>query len=121
MGYPRFGNKFGNKKTSHKGFSFASKAEAGLYDQLKLREMAGEIREIKVQDTVYMTRARIAYIVDFSFINCATGVKEYAEYKGFETAVWAIKKRLWKYYGAGILTIYYARSKQEVIITEACL
>lgn len=108
-------NKYGNTKVSHAGQSFASKGEAGLYDFLKLLEMAGEIRGLKSQVYVYLTKARIAYIADFSYERVATGQVEYAEYKGFETPEWRIKRRLWEYYGPGDLLVYKASSRGPVL------
>lgn len=111
-------NKYGNKKVEHAGYSFASKGEAGLFDELKLQEAAGEIRDIKVQDTVYLTLARILYKPDYTFIRCSTQEREWAEFKGFETSDWRIKLRLWHHYGPGILTIYKRGQKPEIVIPE---
>lgn len=103
--------KYGNKKISHAGFSFASKLEAKLYDILFLMKAAGELTDIKVQDHVYLTNARILYIVDFKVTLSKTHEEQWYESKGFETSDWKIKKRLWKHYGPGKLNIYKGTTK----------
>lgn len=99
------GSKYGAKKVSHAGHSFGSKLEAATYDILKLLEKAKCISDIKCQDSVYLTDARIQYIADFSALN-EQGERVYYESKGIVTPVWAIKKRLWKKYGPGPLFIF---------------
>jgi predicted nuclease of restriction endonuclease-like RecB superfamily len=97
-------SKYKNKRTELAGYSFASKGESGLFLFLKAMEQGGEISELRTQETVYLSRARIIYKPDFSFLK--DGIKEYAEYKGFETPEWRIKRRLWMSYGPGTLYIY---------------
>jgi len=111
-------NKYHAKKAHRAGRSFDSKAEASLYDMLWLREKAGEITELKCQVQIHLTRARIIYKPDFSFIENDKLI--YAEFKGFSTAIWALKKRLYKVYGPGPLRIYggkagYVRFTEEII------
>jgi predicted nuclease of restriction endonuclease-like RecB superfamily len=103
MGFSGF-RKFGNKKTNVAGHWFDSKLEASFYQELLLREKAQEISDIKSQVAVYLTDAKILYKVDFTYQE--SGKTIYAEVKGFRTAVWAIKKRLWKHYGPGELRIF---------------
>ncbi len=98
--------KYGNHKVSHAGHSFGSKLESATFDILKLMEKAGAITDIKCQVSVYLTDARIQYIADFMATDCTTGQPLYYEAKGFSTAVWAIKKRLWKVYGPAPLFIF---------------
>jgi len=100
-------NKYGAKKIERKpGLWFASKLESAVYDILLLREKAGEISEIKCQDTVYLTDARIIYKPDFRFLNNETGNLEWSEAKGLELQAWRIKRKLWMYYGPGNLLVY---------------
>jgi hypothetical protein len=42
----------------------------------------------------------------------------WVEFKGFETAVWKIKKRLWKHYGPGILRVYKGNEKTIALVEE---
>lgn len=113
-------NKFKSQKVSYDNYTFASKLEASLYHMLKLREKSGEISDIKCQETIYMTLARIIYKPDFSFIDNKTNTKIFAESKGFETNSWRIKRRLWEYYGAGNLEVWrgsYTRPYLHEIIS----
>lgn len=100
-------SKYKNERTELKGRSFDSKGEANHFYELTLRERAGEIRDIKTQEHIYLSPARIDYICDFSFVDCKTGAREWAEYKGFETPEWRLKRRLWGHFGPGKLTIHY--------------
>jgi hypothetical protein len=104
-------SKYQNQKITSQttGRSFGSKLEANLFELLLLRERAGEIKELKQQVRVPLTKAEIVYIPDFSYILTATEIKEYAEAKGFETDAWRIKRRLWMHYGPGTLKVYKAR------------
>lgn len=97
-------NKFGAIRDTRAGRSFASKGEAQLYDYLIVKQRAKEISDLKCQVSVYLTNARILYIPDFSYLEY--GEKVWAEFKGFETAIWRIKRRLWKHYGPGRLEVY---------------
>jgi len=111
-------HKYSAKKTERDGRTFDSKAEASLYDILWLREKAGEITELKCQVQIHLTRAKVIYKPDFSFIENDTLI--YAEFKGCPTPSWNIKKRLWKVYGPGPLRIYggkagYVRFTEEII------
>lgn len=99
-------NKYNNVRTRLDGRSFASKGESDCYLMLKLLEKAGEIVLEKCQHTIYLSAARIAYIVDFKIIDLKTNRDVWVEYKGFETTDWRLKKRLWKHYGPGPLQIY---------------
>jgi hypothetical protein len=98
-------NKYGNIKISRAGMSFASKLEAAVYNILCLRMKADEISSIQCQDTVYLTDARIIYKPDFKCTR-PDGTVFWAEAKGFKTAEWVIKKRLWAHYGPGLLEIW---------------
>ena len=101
---PFKGNKYGRKSLEHAGYTFASKLEAAVFDILKLRERAGEISDIKTQEAVYLTLARIMFKPDFSYLE--NSIRTYAEAKGMETPVYAIKRRLWAKYGPSPLHVY---------------
>lgn len=98
--------------------SFASKLESALYDLLCLMEKAGEITNIKCQDHVYLTDARIQMIPDFRAYDIKLNTVVYYEAKGFETAVWRIKRKLWAYYGPGPLRIYMGSHKRLYLAEE---
>lgn len=97
------------------GIRFASKAEAALYQYLKL---AGEV-PIKTQPKVYLTKAKILFKPDFF----SGGV--YFEMKGMETASYKIKARLWRHYGPAPLHVYELKSnkvchKETINPVEPC-
>jgi hypothetical protein len=114
------GEKYGRKKVEHHGYRFDSQLERALFDQLKLRERAGEIKDLQAQDTVYLTDARIMMKPDFAYTDCATGAREWAEAKGFETTDYRIKRRLWKFYGPGPLHVY-GGSASRLVFKETIL
>lgn len=104
------------KRVEVGGRKFHSQFEAALYGQLALQEKAGEIADLKCQVNVRLTRAMILYIVDFSYAQGTDTV--YVEAKGFETDVWNIKKRLWRFYGPGRLQIYRGNAKAFRMVEE---
>lgn len=98
--------------------TFDSKLECAVHGELLLLERAGIIRDLQHQPgTVFLSQARIQYRPDFRFINCDTGKIEYAEAKGYADPKWPLKKKLWKFYGPGKLTIY-GGSYRKVSILE---
>lgn len=124
MAFSRWGrpNKYNAKKVQKAGIWFDSKLESSLHDHLLMLEKAGEIRDIKCQARVKLTEAEIVYIPDFSAIDVKTGQLVFYEAKGAETDVWLIKKKLWRFYGHGILFIFKGRAPKlslvEVIIPK---
>lgn len=71
-----------------------------------MMEMAKEVKDIQVQQSIYLTRARIQYIADFKVFDLKKNEYCYWEAKGFETPEWRIKLRLYKEYGSATLYIY---------------
>ncbi len=107
-------NKF--KAVRTRGFS--SKMEAAGYDLLKLREMAGEIREIKCQQSVTLIEKNghsIRWKIDYSFIVSKTDCLEYLEIKGVETSDYKLKLKLYKMNPPAPLTIYKGSYKRLYI------
>lgn len=114
--------KFGNKKITIDGHKFDSQFEAAVYLWLVKRAERGEISDLKPHPgSVLLSRARIALRPDFSFIE--EGTFYYGEAKGAETAVYRIKRRLWKVYGTAPLRVWIGRPTsiilKETIVPEA--
>lgn len=95
-------SKYGNVKIDFDGHSFGSKLEAAVYQILKLRLAAKEIKEIECQVQIDICgplghvcdhRKRIYYKADFKCTRPDDSFF-YVEAKGFETDAWAIKLRL---------------------------
>lgn len=84
-------NKFGAVSTN----GFPSRLEAAVYAILELRQMAGEIRELKRYPSVRLTK-RISWKLDYEFVLVATGARTFAEAKGVLTDECALKLKLWR-------------------------
>lgn len=118
----RWKNKYKAKRATVGAIGFHSKAEAGLYVRLSGLQNLGVIKELQTQQQVTLTDAKIIYKPDFSFIHTKTEALVYAEYKGFETPEWGIKKKLFVHYGPAPLIIYKTKGKKlfvdEIIMRE---
>jgi predicted nuclease of restriction endonuclease-like RecB superfamily len=114
--------KYGAKRVETDGYSFASGLEARVYEEMKLRQAAGELEILQNQPRVNVSGcdredSKVVYIPDFKVKDLQTGEEFYVEAKGFETCCWKIKKRLWKAHGIGKLEIYKG-NKKGVFISE---
>jgi hypothetical protein len=87
------------------GHHHRSKLEASVCHLLHLRKRAGEFKEIKTEDKIYLSEARIKYSVDFRCL-LPTGEMRWIEAKGHPNDTWAMKRKLWKAYGPGILEVW---------------
>lgn len=88
------------------GHSHGSKLESSVCQILQLRQKAGEMELVQIQDHVYLSRARIGYIPDFKCLDTASGEFFWVEAKGYANDKWPITKKLWKFYGPGRLEIW---------------
>ena len=98
-------NKFKAVRTN----GFGSKLESAGYDLLKLKELAGEIKDIKCQQGVTLIEKNghsIRWKIDFSFRLTKDDSLEYVEIKGIETADYRLKLKLYKMNPPAPLTIY---------------
>lgn len=115
-------NKYGAIRTLGNGISFASKLESATYDYLLLLEKAGELRDIKCQHTVHMTRANISWKADFKAFDVKNGYEILIETKGCADSVWLIKLKLYRVYGEYPLWIFKGTYKKlylhEVVIPD---
>lgn len=106
----RFRKKAGSKYNAKPTNGFPSKLEAAVHMLLTIREKAGEISDIRRQQSVVLQEGpptvRIAWKVDFSFIETKTGERVYAEAKGVETADYKLKLKLWRANPPATLEIY---------------
>lgn len=97
-------SKYSSAKTDVDGVTFDSKKEAEFYAELKLREKAGEISRLRLQPRYLLQEAfkhegkqyrEIEYVADFEYIE--NGETVVVDVKGFKTAVYMIKKKLFLY------------------------
>lgn len=99
----KMGNQF---SVCAKGHSHRSKLESSVCQILQLRERAGEIKILQVEDHVYLTLAKISYVVDWRCEYVKSKEIFWVEAKGYGNDRWPMKKKLWKHYGPGALEIW---------------
>lgn len=111
-------SKFGTRKPKYGVKSGCmSRLEMAVNQYLLLRQKNGEIKDLKKQVNIHLTKARILYIPDFEFFDLKQNKTVWAEAKGIETPSWRIKRRLWKAgYGPGNLEIYMGSYKSFKLI-----
>lgn len=94
--------KYNNKKIKLDGHTFDSKLEARRYQELKLLERAGKIKNLKLQPRFELiptmrwkgkTLRVTKYIADFSYIDDLGNIVV-EDTKGFETDVYKLKRKL---------------------------
>src|SRR3990167_9525894 len=89
-------HKYGAKKTR----GFASKAEADRYDELRLRELAGDIFDLQVQASFDVNPEgceRIRYVADFVYSEKGDARLIVEDVKGVSTPVFVIKAKLFRW------------------------
>lgn len=98
-------SKYGSRKIEIDGHVFDSKKEGEYYQQLKLRKMAGEIKDFELQPEFTLqegfkkngkTYREIKYIADFKVIY-PDGRVEIVDIKGYETKEFRLKRKLFEY------------------------
>ena len=101
---PEKKSKYLSAKTDVDGITFDSKKESEFYAELKLRERAGEISHLRLQPRYLLQEAfkhdgkqyrEIEYVADFEYVE--NGETVVIDVKGFKTAVYIIKKKLFLY------------------------
>lgn len=95
--------KYHNRKTVRHGITFDSKREADRYDELRLLLKAGEIHDLKLQQTYNLVGAQrtptgaavraVTFIADFVYYT-RDGKTIVEDAKGFKTKDYIIKKKL---------------------------
>ena len=91
-------NKYGAKRTTVDGISFASQKEARRFSELKLLERAGEVQQLQLQRSfpLHVGGEHIAtYRADFCY-RTPDGAFVVEDVKGFRTPVYRLKKKLMK-------------------------
>lgn len=104
-------NKYGNIKTVIDNVSFASRAEAARYSELKLLLQAREISDLTLQprftlqlpftDNQGVKHGAIEYVADFSYAE--KGILTVEDVKGMLTEVYKLKKKLFLYNNQDII------------------
>ena len=110
-------NKFRAVKTKVGDKTFPSKLEAATYNMLLTLLRTGEIISIECQSKVYLTDAKILFIVDFKCTR-QDGSVYWVESKGKPLPSYQIKRRLWiAGYGPGELQVY-GGSADRLVLSE---
>lgn len=99
-------NKYHNKKVIYNGITFDSIKEKNRYIELKLLEMAGLIKDLKLQYEFELQPAfiinkkkirKISYIADFYYFDNKLNDYVVEDTKGIRTDVYKIKKKMFEY------------------------
>jgi hypothetical protein len=88
-------SKYHAQRTTLDGITFASKAEARRYQDLKILELSGEIDNLVLQPVfpLVVNDVKIGkYIADFSYYEGDNKIVE--DVKGIKTPVYRLKKKL---------------------------
>jgi hypothetical protein len=90
-------NKYGAKKTKADGITFDSKREAARYNELKLLQKAGKIKNLIIHPRYQIFEGKedikpIHYCADFQYV--MDGQIYVEDVKGFITKEYALKKKM---------------------------
>ena len=98
-------NKYGNRKTVVDGITFDSRKEAKRYQELKLLEKAGDIKDLRRQVKYELipsqkingkvVERKVEYVADFVYLQNGDIVVE--DTKGIRTKDYIIKRKLMLY------------------------
>lgn len=89
----RRSNKYGAKRIEVAGESYDSKAEHEMHTLLKLREKAGDIKNIRRQMVIQLTRF-VKWRADFVVFSIKKDQDVIVEFKGLEDARFRVIKQL---------------------------
>lgn len=99
-------NKYGNTRSlCSYNHSHSSKLESAVCGLIRLREMAGELRLLQVEDHVLLSGWYL-YIPDFKCLNLVTNEEFWIEAKGKGDGRWPSTKKGWRHDGPGPLEIW---------------
>ena len=87
----RYNNKHGAKKTVRDGMIFDSQKEARYYDELKLRQKAGEVLMF-LRQPAFDLPGNVKYRADFQ-VFLSNGEVEFIDVKGHKTKEFIMKKK----------------------------
>lgn len=101
--------KYKAKKVIVDGITFDSKKEARRYQELKLLERAGVIKDLALQPRFLLqekfeykgkTEEKIEYVADFKYLDTKTRKTIVEDVKGFKTETYKLKRKIFlKQYG----------------------
>lgn len=100
--FERYGN---TQTTCALGHSHRSLLEGSVCQILQLRQKAGELEILQVEDHVLISDWYL-YVADFKCRDKKTGEHFWVEAKGFANDRWPSTKKGWKHAGPGILEVW---------------
>jgi len=99
-------NKHGNRRTEYDGHIFDSLMEMRRYQELRLLQAAGHIQGLVLQPKFCLLSGYrrksgdwvrpIHYIADFQYLDCELGEIVVEDVKGYETAVFKLKRKMFE-------------------------
>lgn len=99
-------SKYKNRKVKYDGYDFDSEKERNYYIKLKTMQDLGLIRDLELQKTFILqdsfklngvTRRKITYKADFSYVSTEDDKLHVVDVKGFKTEVYKLKKKMFEY------------------------
>jgi hypothetical protein len=115
-GHKKLKNKFGAETTFVNGHKYDSKFEAQYAAELALRKKAGDIKDWHAHESIDLRvngHLVATYKIDF-VVEHNDGSTEYVETKGFETADWRLKWKLFEALYSGIPGVYLTVVKKSL-------
>jgi hypothetical protein len=113
-------HKYGAKPVREAGRFYASTAERDYHAELKLREEAGDVRDIVVQPAVALV-AGITYRPDYRFEERGLSPERWrlvwVDVKGAMTREFLLKLKLWREFGPGPLKIVQRKGRRAQFLT----
>jgi hypothetical protein len=92
-------HKYGAKAIEIDGHRFPSLAEGRRYEELKLMQRAGIIRDLQLQPRYPIRISGVlvtTYVADFKYFDVERGEETVEDVKGFVTDIYRLKKKLVK-------------------------
>jgi hypothetical protein len=99
-------HKYKAKRTEFGDRSFPSQLQANTFGLLRILEAAGEVSDIEHEVEIRLEPFGIIMRVDFVIFDRKLNEKVYVESKGFPTADWKVKVKVWSWVGPGLYRIY---------------
>lgn len=103
-------SKYGNRISEIDGVKFRSAAEARRYQDLKLMQNAGAIKDLTLQPRYPLVVNGVTictYVADFRYWDTEKRCDVIEDVKGAQTAIYRFKKKLFE-------AVYQGRTIQEV-------
>ena len=101
-------SKYNNKKTIVDGIIYVSKGEANRAQELQLLLAYKQIQNLEMQvriPCIINDKKVFTYVADFVYIDSKTGEKIIEDFKGMETSVFKLKRKILEAQGVKITIV----------------